>query len=114
MAETETRVGSGTRAVDPEGHRPSLDRVRRSRPRSDVPGPRLPRLVQTLLGVVRPVEARLAMRERYGGVFRTNDSIAGELFHIAERDLIEQIFKWKPPTYNVGQPRQVMEPVTGP
>ena len=54
------------------------------------------------------------MRERYGGVFRTNDAIAGELFHIAERDLIEQIFKWKPPSYNVGQPRQLMEPVTGP
>ena len=54
------------------------------------------------------------MRERYGGIFRTNDAIAGETFHIAERELIEQIFKWKPAQYNVGEPRQVMEPVTGP
>ena len=85
-----------------------------ARPASEVPGPRLPRLLQTLLGVMRPLEARLGMRERYGAVFRSNDAIAGEMFHIAERELIEQIFKWKPAQYNVGEPRQVMEPVTGP
>jgi cytochrome P450 len=81
---------------------------------SEVPGPRLPAPMQTLLGVMRPLEARLAMRDRYGGVFRSNDAIAGELFHVAERDLVEQMFKWKPAEYNVGEPRQVMEPVTGP
>ena len=86
----------------------------RARPSSEVPGPRLPRLVQTLLGVARPLEARLGMRKRYGGVFRTRDVIVGELFHIADRELIEQVFKWKPAEYNVGEPRQVMEPVTGP
>ena len=36
------------------------------------------------------------------------------MFHVAERELIEQIFKWKPAEYNVGEPRQVMEPVAGP
>jgi cytochrome P450 len=41
------------------------------------------------------------------------DLIAGELFHIADRDLIEQMFKWKPDEYVVGEPREVMEPVTG-
>jgi cytochrome P450 len=65
-------------------------------------------------GVLWPIRARLAMRERYGKVFRSNDSIAGELFHIAERELVEQMFKWKPADYNVSEPRQVMEPVTGP
>jgi cytochrome P450 len=54
------------------------------------------------------------MRERYGAVFRSNDAIAGELFHIAERELVEQVFKWKPAHYGVSEPRQVMEPVTGP
>ena len=54
------------------------------------------------------------MRERYGPVFRTTDVIAGEMVHVADRDLIEQMFKWKPAQYNVGEPRQVMEPVTGP
>ena len=85
-----------------------------TRPSSEVPGPRLPRVLQTLLGVMRPVEARLGMRERYGRVFRSNDAIAGEVFHIAERELVEQIFKWRPAQYNVGGPRQVMEPVLGP
>ena len=63
---------------------------------------------------MRPIETRLAVRRRHGPIFRTNDAIAGEVFHIAEHELIQQIFKWKPPSYNVGQPRQVMEPVTGP
>jgi cytochrome P450 len=85
-----------------------------ARPASEVPGPRVPRLLQTLLGVMRPIEARRDLRERYGGVFRSNDAIAGEVFHIAERDVIEQIFKWKPAEYNVAEPRRVMEPVTGP
>jgi cytochrome P450 len=64
--------------------------------------------------VVRPFESRLALRRRYGPVFRTHDVIVGRLFHIADRELIEQMFKWKPAEYNVGEPRQVMEPVTGP
>jgi len=79
-----------------------------------VPRTRLPRLLQSWLGVVRPVEARLVMRKRYGPVFRTDDALAGRLFHIADPALIEQMFKWKPAQYNVSEPRQVMEPVTGP
>ena len=79
-----------------------------------VPRTRLPRLLQSWLGVVRPVEARLVMRRRYGPVFRTDDALAGRLFHIADPALIEQMFKWKPAQYNVSEPRQVMEPVTGP
>ena len=71
-------------------------------------------MAQTLLGVLRPLDARLTMQRRYGDVFRTRDAIAGEMFHIADRDLIEQIFKWKPAQYTVAEPRQIMEPVTGP
>jgi cytochrome P450 len=73
----------------------------------------VPRLLQTWLGVVRPVETRLAARRRYGRVFRSRDAIAGEVFHIADRDLIEQMFKWKPHEYVVGEPREVMKPVLG-
>src|SRR5829696_431885 len=83
-------------------------------PASEVPGPRLPAIAQTLLGVLRPVDARLRMRKRHGRVFRTHDAIAGEVFHVAARDLVEQMFKWKPAQYRVGEPREVMEPVTGP
>ena len=109
MADTDTRT------VAPE----AADRLpppaaARARPSSEVPGPRLPRLAQTLLAVARPLEARFELRRRYGGVFRTHDAIVGELFHIGERELVEQMFKWKPAQYNVGEPRQVMEPVTGP
>ena len=78
------------------------------------PGPRTPRLAQSLLGVFRPIDARLAMRRRYGRVFRTRDALVGEMFHVADRELIERMFKWKPAQYTVAEPRQVMEPVTGP
>jgi cytochrome P450 len=84
------------------------------KPASDVPRPRLPRPLQSWLGVIRPFESRLALRKRYGPVFLSNDVIVGQVFHIADRALIEQMFKWKPSEYNVGEPRQVMEPVTGP
>jgi len=84
------------------------------KPASDVPGPRLPRPLQSWLGVVRPFESRFALRKRYGPVFVSNDVIVGRVFHIADRALVEQMFRWKPSEYNVGEPRQVMEPVTGP
>jgi cytochrome P450 len=74
----------------------------------------MPRPLQTWLGVARPMDARLAMRRRYGPVFRTNDVLAGPMIHVADRALIEQMFKWKPTQYRVSEPRQVMEPVTGP
>jgi cytochrome P450 len=85
-----------------------------ARPASEIGGSGLPRVLQSLLAVIRPMQARLGLRERYGGVFRTNDAIAGEVFHIAERHLVEQIFRWGPADYTVAEPRRVMEPVTGP
>ena len=54
------------------------------------------------------------MRKRYGPLFRTNDVLAGPMIHVADRALIEQMFKWKPAQYRVSEPRQIMEPVTGP
>jgi cytochrome P450 len=81
---------------------------------AEIPGVRRGRLLQTLFFLARPVEGRLMMRRRHGPVFRTNDLIAGELIHVADRALIEQIFKWKPEQYTVAEPRRIMEPVTGP
>jgi cytochrome P450 len=60
------------------------------------------------------MQARLTMRKRYGRLFQTNDVLAGPMIHVADRALIEQMFKWKPAQYRVSEPRQVMEPVTGP
>ena len=85
-----------------------------ARPASEIPRSRIPRPLQTWLGVARPIDARLAMRRRYGPLFRTHDVLAGPMIHVADRDAIEQIFKWKPAQYHVAEPRQIMEPVTGP
>lgn len=85
-----------------------------TRPAAEIPGAPLPGPLQSWLGIAFPVKARLMMRKRYGRVFRSDDSIAGELFHIADRDLVEEMFKWKPAEYDVAEARQVMEPVVGP
>ena len=85
-----------------------------TRPAAAIPGPRVPRLLQTFAALAWPLGTRIQIRSRYGKVFRSHDAIAGELFHIADRDLVEQMFKWKPSQYNVAEPREVMEPVAGP
>jgi cytochrome P450 len=85
-----------------------------AQPASAVPGSRLPRPVQSLLALFAPVEARMSARRRYGPIFLSSDSIAGDVYHIADHKLIGQMFKWKPTEYNVGEPRQIMAPVTGP
>ena len=54
------------------------------------------------------------MRRRYGRLFRTHDVLGGEIIHVADRALVEQMFKWKPTQYRVGEPREIMKPVTGP
>ena len=82
-------------------------------PSSQVPGPPGPGLVQTIVGTVSPFRSRLTMRRRYGKLFRTDDAIVGPLVHVADRDLAERIFKWKPAQYNVAEPREVMEPAVG-
>jgi cytochrome P450 len=84
-----------------------------AKPSSEVPGPRVPKLLVTLAGVGFPLQARQFVRRRYGSVFRTHDTLGGELFHIADRELIEQMMKWKPSQYTVAEPRELMEPVTG-
>jgi cytochrome P450 family 135 len=73
----------------------------------------MPRLLQTWLGVVRPLETRLSARRRFGPAFHSHDALGGEMFHIADRELVEQMFKWKPHEYNVAEPRRIMEPVLG-
>lgn len=94
---------------------PRLAYVRDVSPVSvDLPGPRIPRIGQTVLGLFAPYWSRRRMRERYGPVFRTDDAVAGPLVHIADRALVKEMFTWKPPDYNVGEPREeIMEPVVG-
>ena len=52
-------------------------------------------------------------RRRFGPLFQSNDLIAGRVFHVADRDLVAQMFKWKPADYNVGEPREMMSPIVG-
>jgi cytochrome P450 len=82
-------------------------------PAAEIPGPPRPKLAQTIAGTLWPTRSRLWMRRRYGKLFRTDDAIAGPLVHVADRELVERIFKWKPDQYNVAEPRQLMEPVLG-
>ena len=92
------------------GQGPSLGHVR---PASEIPGLAWPKAVVSLLGVLRPVAARLEMRRRYGRIFRTDDLIAGRVFHVADRALVAEMFGWKPSDYTVAEPRELMSPIVG-
>jgi cytochrome P450 len=82
-------------------------------PSSEIPGPSAPGVLQSIAGTVWPLRALQASRRRYGKLFRTDDAIVGPLVHVADRELAEQIFKWKPAQYNVAEPREIMEPAVG-
>ena len=84
-----------------------------TQPTSAIPGPPRPRIAQTLGATLWPFGSRIWMRERYGKVFRTNDVLVGHLTHVGDRELVEQMFKWKPAEYNVAEPREIMEPAVG-
>ena len=60
-----------------------------------------------------PVRTRLAMRARHGPLFQSNDLIAGTVFHVADRELVAQMFKWGPGDYTVAEPRELMGPIVG-
>jgi cytochrome P450 len=80
---------------------------------STVPGPRLPRAAQSLIGILWPIRSRATLRAKHGPVFRTNDLIAGPLVHIADPALVAKMFRWKGDDYSVAEPREPMAPVVG-
>ncbi|MEX0992936.1 MAG: cytochrome P450 [Solirubrobacterales bacterium] len=83
------------------------------RPASEIPGPRTPRLLNSLIGVYQPVRARLDARKRFGPIYRVHDSILGDVVTLADPELVGTLFKGDAETFHVGEPRAVMEPVTG-
>ena len=55
----------------------------------------------------------MAMRKRHGPLFQSNDLIAGTVFHVADREMVAQMFKWSPGDYTVAEPRELMGPIVG-
>jgi cytochrome P450 family 138 len=77
------------------------------------PGPRAPRLVQTLAAVARPRPHVERARRRYGDVFTTRYIGFGPLVVVADPALIKQVFTEDPKVLHVGGDQNPLEPVLG-
>ncbi len=82
--------------------------------RSDLPpGPRMPRLLQTIGWWSRPTAFLERCRERYGGRFTVRLTGQSPFVMISDPDEIKQIFQAPPDVLHPGEGAQILEPVIG-
>ena len=79
------------------------------------PGPALPKIVQGLLFVFKPLEFLERCRARYGGIFRLRlPAEYGHVYYLSDVDLIGKVFAGDASVMHAGEANAVLEPVTGP
>ena len=79
----------------------------------DLPGPRLPALVQAIAFYARPIEFVEAARRRHGSCFRLDLPPFGELAYVADPDAIKAVFTGGADLYRAGQANWVLRPLLG-
>jgi cytochrome P450 len=77
------------------------------------PGPRLPRAVQTLLLIARPVEFLDECHRRYGDCFTVDTHMVGREIEIAHPDLVRAVFTGDPDVFHAGEANDIMRPLLG-
>jgi cytochrome P450 len=78
------------------------------------PGPPLPKVVQGILFVVRPLELVEACRRRYGGIFTLRLPVVGRVCYLSDVELIGEVFAADATIMHAGEANSILEPVTGP
>jgi cytochrome P450 len=78
----------------------------------ELPGSRLPGLVQTALFWVRPVETVVAMRKRYGPDFRIDMPPFGETAYVSDPESIKTVFTGGD-KFRAGEANWVLRPILG-
>jgi cytochrome P450 len=99
-----TKVRS-TAAGGSSGDRPALDGVPR--------GPRLPRVLQTVLWAARPIWFMQRARRRYGNVFTIRPYAFGNLVVLADPEHIKEVFTGDRDVFAAGKANAAMSPVLG-
>ena len=82
-------------------------------PASLPPGPRLPRLLQTIGFIFVPIRWIEANRRRYGDMVTFSTALDAGFVMVFEPDLIKQVFQASPDQLRAGEANVVLEPVLG-
>ena len=78
------------------------------------PGPRMPRLVQDVGWIARPLPWLERCRARYGDVFTLNVAQEGAWVMLGDPDHVKQVFTGDPAVFHAGEANRVLRPVLGP
>jgi len=77
------------------------------------PGPKLPRVLQTLGFVFTPIRWIEANRRRYGDMVTFSTAFDSGFVMVFDPDLIKQVFQASPDQLRAGEANAVLEPVLG-
>ncbi|MGI8922267.1 MAG: cytochrome P450 [Solirubrobacteraceae bacterium] len=77
------------------------------------PGPRLPRLVQTLGFIFAPVRFMEAARRRYGDIVTFGTAFDPEFVMVFEPNLVRAVFQGSGDQLRAGEANAVLEPIVG-
>src|SRR3989442_10318702 len=78
------------------------------------PGPRLPRLAQTVWSVRWPVSMQHYCQRRFGDCFTTRFVGAlGTTVHLADPTLVKTVFRGDPEVFRAGESNAILEPLLG-
>ncbi|HEY8583570.1 MAG TPA: cytochrome P450 [Capillimicrobium sp.] len=77
------------------------------------PGPRMPRALQTLAWVTRPMPWMERLRARHGDVFTVRIAQEGTWVFLAHPDAVKQVFTGDPEVLHAGQANRILRPWLG-
>jgi cytochrome P450 len=77
------------------------------------PGPRLPRAVQTLAWMTRPMPFMERCRARYGDMFSVRIANEGTWVFLAHPDQVKQVFTGDPNVLHAGEANRILRPWLG-
>jgi cytochrome P450 family 135 len=78
------------------------------------PGPTMPRLLQDVGWIARPLPWLERCRARYGDVFTLNIAQEGAWVMLGDPDHVKQVFTGDPAVFHAGEANVVLRPVLGP
>ncbi len=78
------------------------------------PGPRLPRALQTLGWIARPLPFLEGCRERYGDVFTLRIQNEGDWVFLSDPEDIKRVFTGDPNVLRAGEANAILRPMLGP
>lgn len=80
---------------------------------SELPQAKGLRLINSVKAVRDPMGYRDGLRERFGPVCKLKDAVIGDAVQISDPALVGKLFRGDAETFEIGEARDLMEPITG-